>query len=176
MGASGSLFLLGFWRGRWVRAGPGRRLRLDSFWRAEYVGLNGVCFLLVTTGLERESQHLGLGGARAPQPTFTPKSRHHFRFHRKPYCLGRHARHGYSHACSDQTASHLAVACRHYSVSRGLRFSVSARSVSRAQSGRSGQSRYLVSGALRRALHVTSGTTEVATHCIGLVVFASHAY
>ena len=176
MGASGSLFLLGFWRGRWVRAGPGRRLRLDSFWRAEYVGLNGVCFLLVTTGLGRESHPLWLGGARAPQPTFTPKSRHHFRFHRKPYCLGHYARRDYSHTRSDQAAAHLAMVCRQHGVSRGLRFPVSARPVSRAQSGRSGQSRYLVSGALRRALHVTSGTTEVATHCIRLVVFASHAY
>lgn len=38
--------------------------------------------------LVRGFHHLWLGAARAAQPTFPPESRHRFRFHRKPYCLG----------------------------------------------------------------------------------------
>ena len=68
--------------------GGGRIFRLDGFGVTEYVGLHGVCFCFGGGRLGRESHDLWLGGARAPQPTLTPESRHHVRFHRQPYCLG----------------------------------------------------------------------------------------
>ncbi len=62
-------------------------LRLDSFEVTEYVGLHGVCSFGHYGCLGRESHNLWLGVPihLGPQPTLTPESRHHFRFHQKPY-------------------------------------------------------------------------------------------
>lgn len=58
-------------------------LRLDSVGVAEYVGLHGVC-CSIPLCLGREFHNLWLGTVHAAQPTFTPESRHRFRFQRKP--------------------------------------------------------------------------------------------
>ena len=70
-----------------------RILRLDNFGVAEYEGLHGVGSSVSSRCLGRESHNWWLGTPRAVQPTFTPESRHRFRFHRKRYCLDHIARH-----------------------------------------------------------------------------------